>query len=222
MPCTLKIVIVGAGGHGQVIADILSKLNGKGDALEPIGYVDDNSSLKNCFLNNLPVLGKTKDLGRIEHDAVVVAIGDNQRRKVIYEKLSEDGERFSIICHPYAVISPNVIIGNGSQIIAGAVINTGTIIGKNSIINTGCTVDHHNIIGDHVHIAPGVHLGGSVIVEEGAFIGIGSSIAPRCRIGKSCIIGAGSVVLHDVPEKEKVYGTPARARTKTSCTGKKK
>ena len=93
---------------------------------------------------------------------------------------------------------------------ANAAINTGSIIGPNVIVNTGATIDHHTRIDAHAHIAPGVHLGGAVIVEEGALLGIGSSVIPNCTIGAWSTVGAGAVVLDDVPPHTTVVGVPAK------------
>lgn len=161
-------------------------------------------------------------MNKIPHDSVVVAIGDITLRKHLYQKLIEQSERLATICHPRSIVSRNADIGQGSQIIAGAVINTGTRIGHNTIINTGSTIDHHNVIGDHVHIAPGAHLGGEVVIKDEVLIGIGSTIAPRCKIGKGCIIGAGSVVLNDIPDGVIAYGSPAQPRFEAEGGSQKK
>jgi acetyltransferase EpsM len=95
-------------------------------------------------------------------------------------------------------------------ILEGVVINTGTSIGKHCIINTSSSLDHHNKISDFVHIAPGTHTGGNVEIDEGAFLGIGTSVIPGIKIGKWSIIGAGSVVIEDVPDYATVVGVPGR------------
>lgn len=151
-------------------------------------------------------------MDRIQHDAVIVAIGDNYRRRELYLTLSKRNFKLAVVCHPETIISQFCGIGDGSQIIAGTIINAGTKIGNNTIINTGCTIDHHCLIGDHVHIAPGVNIGGEVIIEDDVFVGIGSIIAPRCRIGVGAQIGAGSMVLRDVEGGDLVYGSPAKSR----------
>jgi acetyltransferase-like isoleucine patch superfamily enzyme len=81
-------------------------------------------------------------------------------------------------------------------------------------LNTGCTIDHHNVIGCHVHIAPGVHLGGDVEIGDCSLIGIGASVKPGMRIGKSVTVGAGSVIIHDIPDHQTVAGVPARPITR--------
>ena len=207
-----RIVIVGAGGHGRVVADMIDLLNNQNNINKTniVGFLDDDIRLKGKIINKKPVLGPIKNLKDIEYDEVVITIGDNVLRRKLFVDFLSHGKRFSVICHPNSIISPNVEIGQGSQIVGGVVVNTGTRIGQNTIINTGCTIDHDNWIGDHVHTAPGVHLGGDVVVGDDTFIGMGAIVAPRCKIGKGCTIGAGSVVLKDIPDGEFVFGTPAK------------
>jgi sugar O-acyltransferase (sialic acid O-acetyltransferase NeuD family) len=212
-----RLVIVGAGGHGRVVADIIDLLKKQ---IKLIGFLDDDIRLKGKIINNKPVLGRTRALRDIEYDEVVVTIGDNILRKKLFFDILNYGNRFSTICHPNSIISPTVELGQGTQIIGGVVVNTGSRIGQNSIINTGCTIDHDNWIGDHVHIAPGVHLGGSVVIDDDTFIGMGVIVAPQCKIGKGCIIGAGSIVLKDISDGQFAYGTPATPQSRGEKTAK--
>ncbi len=98
------------------------------------------------------------------------------------------------------------------MVCAGAVINPGTTLGNNVILNTGCTVDHHNQIGDHVHIAPGAHLGGEVAIEDGVLVGIGATVMPRCRVGAWSVVGAAALVHRDLPGGVTAIGVPAKTR----------
>jgi acetyltransferase EpsM len=205
-----RVLIVGAGGHAQVVADILRRMHEHTGAVEPIGYLDDNPSLAGQEFLGLPVLGTMGDISKLAHNAVVVAVGDNDIRRRLFDQLRQAGERFVTACHPQAVIAPDVTVGAGTMVCAGVVINPRTVVGSNVILNTSCSIDHHNRIGDHVHIAPGVRLGGQVVVGEGALVGIGAMVAPRLRIGDWSVVGAGSVVTHDVPDGIKVAGNPAR------------
>jgi sugar O-acyltransferase (sialic acid O-acetyltransferase NeuD family) len=214
----MLVLIIGAGGHGQVVADILSRMRERGGAVEPVGYLDDNPSLAGQKFLGLPVLGTLGDIGKLAHDAVVVAVGDNAIRRHLSDRLLQAGERLLTACHPKAVIAPDVTVGAGAMVCAGAVISPGSVIGANVIINTSSSIDHHNLIGDHVHIAPGVHLGGEVTVGEGAMVGIGAMVTPRLRIGAWSVVAAGACVTKSVLPGETVVGVPARpivrARTK--------
>lgn len=206
----MRILIIGAGGHAQVVADILLRMRDAGSRSTPVGYLDDNLDLTGQSLLGLPVLGCLARLAAVPHDAVIVAIGANEIRHRIFHNLQAQGERLAVACHPRAIIAPDAAIGSGSMICAGVVVNPGSSIGSDVILNTGCTVDHHNHIGDHAHIAPGVHLGGEVQIGEGALVGISATVMPRRRIGSWTTVGAGALVHSDLPAHVVAAGTPAR------------
>ena len=206
----MRVLILGAGGHAQVVADILLRMRDAGAGLAPLGYLDDDPALAGQRLLDLPVLGAIASLPTITHDAVVVAVSDNATRQRLFARLERQGKRFALACHPRAIVAPGVPLGPGAMICAGAVVNLGSAIGANVILNTGCTVDHHNRVGDHAHLAPGVHLGGEVTVGEGVFLGIGSTVIPGRTIGAWSMVGAGSVVTKDIPEAVMAVGVPAR------------
>ncbi|MCG8349711.1 MAG: acetyltransferase [Chloroflexales bacterium] len=205
-----RVLILGAGGHAQVVADILMRASDAGASVEPLGYLDDNPHLTDQRFLGLPVLGRMVDLGRVAHDALVIAIGDNATRRKLFASLQAQGEHFAVARHPSAIIAPDAQIGPGVMICAGVIINSGCIIGANAILNTGCTIDHHNRIGDHTHIAPGVHLGGEVQIGEGGFVGIGAIVMPQRRVGSWSVVGAGAVVHRDIPADVVAVGVPAR------------
>ncbi len=199
-----KVYIIGAGGHGQVVADALMKAG-----IIPAGFLDDNELLAGKDIMGIPVVGKIKtsfELG----GKFVVAIGDNGKRKRIVKLLGFPESKFFTVIHPSAVVGFGVQIGAGAMIIGGSVINTGAKIGKHTIINTSASIDHHNSLGNFVHIAPGTHTAGNVKVAEGAFVGTGSSIVPGIEIGEWAVVGAGSVVIKDVPAYTVVAGVPAK------------
>lgn len=205
-----RVLIVGAGGHAQVVADILLRMQEEDGALVPIGYVDDDPAVYGQQLLDLPVLGGVARMSEVRHERVIVAIGSNGTRQRMLERLKGQGERFGIARHPSAVVAPDVRIGPGTMICAGAIVNPGSFIGANVILNTGCTVDHHNRIGDHAHIGPGVHLGGDVEIEEGALIGIGATVMPQRRVGAWSVVSAGALVHSNVGDRVVAAGVPAR------------
>jgi sugar O-acyltransferase (sialic acid O-acetyltransferase NeuD family) len=207
------ILIIGAGGHGQVVADIFRAVWTAGLTAEPVAFLDDDPTCQGCRFIGSEVLGTTNRSSEIPHHAVIIGIGDNATRARIFERFAEAGDEMAIGAHPRSTIAADVTLGPGSVVCAGAVINTGTTIGPNVIINTGATVDHHSIIGAHVHIAPGVHLGGAVHVGDGALVGIGAIVLPGVRIGAWSTVGAGAVVTADVASHATVVGVPARVLT---------
>lgn len=205
-----RILIIGAGGHAQVVADILRAMEAAGAPVEILGYVDDNPKIQERRLAEIPVLGPVAQWPELNPDALVVAIGNNATRAQLQQAIHAAGGRLFVAQHPRAVVAPDVSLGPGTVVAAGVVVNTGTVIGAGVILNTGCTVDHHNQIGDFAHIAPGAHLTGEVTVEEGVLVGAGAVVIPQCHIGAWAIVGAGAVVVQDVPASTTVAGVPAR------------
>lgn len=203
-----KILIIGAGGHGQVTADILSRMRQKDESLQVQGYLDDDVRLHGKRFLDIPVLGPVSLCRTTPHDAVVVAVGDNRIRRQVVVSLST--ENFFSVVHPSAVIGWGVEIGAGSMICAGVVVGTGARIGRHVILNSACSVDHHNEINDFVHMAPGCHTGGQVVMEMGALVGLGACLLPRLRIGAWSVIGSGAVVVRDIPPGVVAYGNPCR------------
>src|SRR4051812_36773070 len=175
---------------------------------EFVGYLDDNPSIQT--VNGGPALGAVQRWREIDHDGVVVAIGDNAVRKKHFDELKAGGGRLVTARHPATTIASDVRIDEGSMLCAGVIVNTQARIGANTIVNTAASVDHHCSIGDHVHLAPGVRLGGGVEVGEGALIGIGAVVLPGIRIGPWATVGAGAVVTSDVDAGTTVVGVPAR------------
>ena len=206
----IRVLILGAGGHGRVVADILHQIENSSGELTAIGYLDDDVNLINQEVGRLRVLGTVQDhLAKTAHDGLILAIGDNQARKSLYCQL-EDSEQFVVACHPRAVVSPEAEVGRGSVVCAGVMVNPVARVGADVILNTGCTVDHHNQLADHCHIGPGAHLGGRVCVGEGSLVGLGAVILPNRRVGNWSTVGAGAVVVEDVPDHATVVGVPAR------------
>jgi Serine acetyltransferase len=206
-----SVLILGAGGHGKVIADILFA-TGK----NVLGFLDDNPTIHGARVLGLPVMGYIEDYNRYQPDGLIMGIGNNHTRQMVIERLSlvaSDGWITAV--HPRAVISPSVQISSGSVIMAGAIINADTCIGHHAIINTGATVDHDCLIGDYVHIGPGVNLAGGVKVGDRTLIGIGAVVAPYHTIGSDVVVGAGAVVVNDIPPGLTVVGVPAKPLSKT-------
>ncbi|CAG0972218.1 UDP-perosamine 4-acetyltransferase [Anaerolineae bacterium] len=206
----MRVLIIGAGGHAQVVADILLRMRERNSVVNPIGYLDDDDTLQNQELLGLPVLGKVADFRLIEHDAIIIAFGSNRLRHQLHARLLRQGEHFFTATHPSAIVAQMTTIGEGTMICAGAIVGTGSTIGRNVILNTACSVDHHNQIGDYAHLAPGTHLGGQVQIGQGTLVGIGATVLPRQIIGEWSIVGAGAVVTRNIPDRVTVAGIPAR------------
>lgn len=188
--------MIGAGGHGKVIAEIAEL---RGERID--SFVDANESIKRLW--QYPVVASFPE----KSDRVVIAIGDNRVRKSISSAFHA---HYICLFHPFSQISSRAKIGEGTVVIGGALINADARIGRHAIINTNSSVGHDVCLEDFVHIAPNVALAGHVHVGEGTFVGMGASVLPGIKIGKWCVIGAGSVVLQDVPDGATVTGNPAR------------
>ena len=161
-----RLAIIGASGHGKVIADIARRIG-----YCEIVFFDDDESIHEC--GGYPVVGKSSEAGTIDAD-VIVGIGNADIRKRIQESIPE--QKLATLIHPDAVIAEDVEIGVGTVVMAGAVINPGTHIGKGCIINTCSSVDHDCIVDDFVHVAVGSHLCGTVNVGAGTWIGAGVTV----------------------------------------------
>ena len=200
-----KLIIIGASGHGKVVADIAIKMN----KWQSIAFLDDDESIKTSM--GLEVIGRTADAFTYKGEAdFFVAIGSNTTREKIQEKLMEQGINVICLIHPSAVIGTNVEIGFGSVVMAGVVINSSSRIGNGCIINTSSSLDHDNVIENYVHISPGVNMAGTVKVGKGSWIGIGSVVSNNVNICSSCKVGAGAVVVKNITEPGTYVGVPAR------------
>lgn len=204
----MKLAIVGAGGHGRVVLDILRAAGGH----EVVAFIDSNPQLTGRRVDGVRVAGTWDALGGLAAEGVrgvVVAIGDNGVRRGFAEEVSRTGFELVSAVHPSAQIASNTKLGNNVVVAAGAVVSAHCQIGDSVILNTGCIVDHESMIGTAAHICPGVRLAGHVTVESGAFVGIGATIVQNVRIGFDAVVGAGAVVIRDVHPMTTVVGVPA-------------
>ena len=197
-----QVIIIGAGGHARVIADIL--LCRGADLL---GYLDDETA------DHFPgqnVLGRVEDAiryaGRVKF---IIGIGRNALREKIALGLDGKVEFFTAV-HPSAVIAKDVALGEGTVVMANAVINPGAVIGKHVIINTAATVDHDCVLEDYVHLSPGVHLSGTVHVGKRCWLGTGSVVINNVGLAPDCVVGAGAAVVENLTESGVYVGVPAR------------
>ena len=197
-----QLVIIGASGHGKVVADIAKKIG-----YDEICFLDDNESLREC--GGYAVVGNNSRY--LDFDCeIIVAIGDSNIREKIQTQIELHGKAIPTLIHPNASIAENVHIGKGTVIVAGAIINPGTKIGKGCIINTGASVDHDCRIANFVHISIGAHVAGTVNIGEHTWIGAGATVSNNINICEKCMIGAGAVVISNIEETGTYIGVPAR------------
>lgn len=196
------LVVIGAGGHGKVIADIAFKTGYKN-----VLFLDDNFGGKECA--GCAVAGKTDAfLNYIKHD-FFVAVGNAKVREKFINNLKKNHCKIVKLIHPDAVISRRVKIGAGTAVMAGVVINSDADIGEGCIINTSSSVDHDCRISDYVHIAVGAHLAGNVGVGRSTWIGAGTTVINNIQICPNCMIGAGAAVVKNIDEPGTYVGVPS-------------
>ena len=205
----IKIVVVGGGGHGSVVLDalLLSK------EFEPVGVTDANPELRGHELLGIEVFGDDGVLAELRSRGVTAAalgLGDNARRRALYERLRELDLVFPPVIHPSAAVSSHAEIQQAAVVMPMAAVNAGTIVGTGAVVNTRAAVDHDCRLGDFSQVAPGASLGGHVSVGEEALVGIGASVLPGTTIGPRAVVGAGAVVLTDIPGEQVWVGNPAR------------
>jgi UDP-N-acetylbacillosamine N-acetyltransferase len=205
-----KIVIWGASGHALVVTDIIRLC---GD-YEIVGCLDDlNPERHNTDFNGLRIIGGREQLDLLRHQGVghiIFGFGNCAARLQLTELVREKGFALATAVHPRSIVADSVRVGAGSIIAAGAVVNPAAMIGENVIINTAASIDHECVIDDGAHICPGATLGGGVTIGRAAWVGIGATIKDHLRVGARTIIGAGAVVVHDIPEGVVAWGVPAK------------
>ncbi len=197
-----QIIIIGASGHGKVVADIAT-LNG----YDTILFLDDDESRTEC--GSYPVVGTSRKLDEMDGD-VIVAIGNAVIREKIQQQVEQKKRVLATLVHPRAVVCDDVVLGAGTVVMAGAVINAGSCIGKGCIINTSSSVDHDCHISDFAHIAVGAHLAGTVSIGKRTWIGIGAVVRNNIHITDDCMIGAGAAVVKDIYCTGTYMGVPAK------------
>lgn len=196
-----SLIIIGASGHGRVIADIASQVGYK-----MIRFLDDKDL---SYCGKYKVIGKVKDFEKYLDSDFIIGIGNSRIREHFQEMITKANGKFTTLVHPKAVVAEDVLIGQGSVIMAGAVINTGTIIGEGVIINTCSSVDHDCKVMKYSHIAVGAHLSGTVFVGKNTWIGAGATVINNISIISNCFIGAGATVVSDINEEGTYIGLPA-------------
>lgn len=203
-----KLLILGAGGHGKVVADT-AVASGK---WSDIAFLDNNSTLHEVL--GFPVIGSFESYQYHLHEnwAVFVAIGNNLVRMNWLKKLEMEGYNIATVIHPSSVISGHSTVDKGSVAMARVVINANSTIGKGCIINTSSTIDHDCVIGEGVHISPGANISGTVTVKDNSWLGVGAKVINNIQIGENVVVAAGAVIIKDVPDNVMVAGIPSKIK----------
>ncbi len=200
-----RLIIIGASGHGKVIADI-ALLNG----YDQVDFLDDNPAAE--IVGKYKVLGVSsmaKELRNLGCD-FLVGIGNAVIRERIQKEIEVAGCNVVSLIHPSAVVAYDVKIGRGTIVMANAIINVGTVIGNGCIVNTCATVGQDNVIGDFSHISVGAHTAGTVNMGKRSWLGIGAAVSANVSICGDCMIGAGTMVMKNIEKSGTYVGAPAK------------
>jgi len=205
VPEPSRLLILGGGGHGRVVAEIARALG-----FGAIAWLDDDPAAAGV----LGPLSRCDDAAlRREYLQALVAIGQPQLRLHWLDQLQQLGYACPPLVHPAAWVSPTAQLGAGTVVMPQAAVMAGAQLGQGCIVNTGATVDHDCDLADGVHVCPGAHLAGAVVVGRGSWIGIGASVIQGRCIGQGVTVGAGAAVVHDLADGVTAVGVPARVLT---------
>ena len=203
-----NLIIIGASGFGREVAWLVERINKVQPTWNIKGFIDDNESLIGTSINGYDVLCSTKDIVRYKDSYFVCAVGSSKIRKQIVDRLS--GFQFATLIDPSVEMSDLVEIGEGSIICAHSILTVNIKLGKHNIINLDCTIGHDAIFGDFVTLYPSVNASGTTTYGDCVELGTGSQIIQGKNVGKGTIVGAGSVVVKDLPEECTAVGAPCR------------
>ncbi|HHX61788.1 MAG TPA: acetyltransferase [Epulopiscium sp.] len=199
-------IIIGAGTYGQVYAEYLK------DSYNVIAFYDDDVRLHNSKVNSIEVVGKVSDaLSLPKSTAIFVPIGNNPIRVELLKKFEENGFDIASYIHPQTIIHPSVKIGKAVYILPGTNIMPLSVIGDYSMISMGVNIAHHTIIEEACFFSQGSNIGASILLKTLAYVGISATLMTGLKtIGRNSLIGAGAVVIKDVPENAVMAGVPAK------------
>ena len=204
------VILVGAGSHAKVVIDAL-QCAGR----EILFAVDLAPRKHGTTILGVSIVGDESKLDEQSPSEVLLVNGVGSAdscgvRRDVFSRLKARDWSFAQVIHPSAVIARSAKLGEGAQVLAGAVVQPLCEVGDNAIINTRASIDHDCVIGAHSHVAPGVTISGGVTIGEGSHVGVGSSVIQGVTIGAGTLIGAGSVVVRNVPAGVVAYGVPAK------------
>ena len=205
-----ELIIIGASGFGREVAWLVERINNRKKEWKLMGFVDDNEDIQGKVINGYRVLGI--DYLTNFHGFVVCAIGSSITRKKIIERLKDiNGSlKFATLIDPSAEMSEYIKIGEGTIICAHNVLTTNISIGNHCIINLSCTIGHDAVLKDFVTVYPSVNISGNTSYGNCVELGTGTQIIQGKTVGEFTIVGAGSVVVKDLPDNCTAVGIPCK------------
>ena len=206
----MRSIIIGAGTYAEVYLAYLQEAG-----VEVIGFVDDDPKFQGQSVRSIPVLGTILDLAELRKkynlEAAYCPLGNNKLRAKFLRLAKELGYKTPNYVHPSVIISPNVTIGDGVYILLGTTIMPHTTIKDYVMISMGVHLAHHVVLEEGVFLSTGCNFGASITAHKYAYCGISSTIMTGLHeLGEDCLIGAGAVVIKDVPAKAVMAGVPAK------------
>ncbi|WP_440616719.1 NeuD/PglB/VioB family sugar acetyltransferase [Cysteiniphilum sp. 6C5] len=203
-----NIVVIGAGGHAKVVVDAILA---QGKYTIQAVIQDDPIPENGKTILGYEVIHSSHLSGK-KIDCFIVAIGCDNTRKEQFLKYKKQGYHAATIIHPQSIIARNVIVSEGSVILAGVIINPDSNIGANVIINTGVIIEHDVSILSHSQLSPGAVVCGGCCVDEKVYIGANSVIRQCIHIVNDSIIGCGASVVCNITESGTYVGVPAKRK----------
>ncbi|MDX2149181.1 MAG: NeuD/PglB/VioB family sugar acetyltransferase [Bryobacteraceae bacterium] len=206
-----RLLIIGSGGHARSVLEV-ARAASVGEILGLLDRFREAGSERLGYR----VLGGEADAARLAAECgvwgVAFGIGDNWGRAGSLRLLREAWPEAAlpVLVHPFSSVAEDAEMGEGTVVMPGAVVRSGARIGRCALLNTGCSVDHDSVMGDFASLAPGARVGGGVRIGSYSAIGLGASVIHNVSIGEHVVVGAGAVVLKDLPDAVVAYGTPAR------------
>jgi sugar O-acyltransferase (sialic acid O-acetyltransferase NeuD family) len=208
-----KLLVLGAGGHARTVLSILDSLG----QWEVVGILDREEKSEKEIISGVSVLGSWGNLSKFRSQGIsnaVVAVGDNLERRQLFGLLTESGFSIPTLVHPGAFVDKSATLGGGCVICVGAIICAQVKLGSNVLVNAGPIVDHETIVEDDVHIGSGCNISGRVKIGQRAFLGISTTIFEKKRVGRNVVLGAGSVLMDNLPNDVVACGAPAKISRK--------
>lgn len=206
-----NIAIVGAGGQGKEVLQLIRQINEEHPSWNCIGWFDDGLRA-DLLIDGLPVLGGLAELNEYKKElALHIAIGWPATKRKVVEQITNPNIYYPTLIHPEVGIEhKRVQVGEGTMIAKGSLLTLDITIGKHVLVNLGTVLTHDCEIGDYTGLMPSVNISGEVKVGRACYIGTGAQIIQQKKVGDNSIIGAGAVVIHDIPPDCTAVGVPAR------------
>lgn len=213
------LVIVGAGGFGREVLELVRDINADHPTFNILGFLDDGELNPHVLERaGIPLLGPSDKIATLDASFVIAIGAGSARRRIDALARAKHHAAVATLVHPAATLGRDVLVGEGAIVAAGSRITTHVAIGRHAHVNVNCTVGHDVTIEDFATLFPGVHVAGGCVIEEGATLSMGSAILPGVRVGRGAVVGAGAVVVRDVPPDTTILGPVARPTLRTALS----